>query len=202
MITESSLLCHANSKLRISVATIVGIATTIAIATPGKAAQIQYISSGNVSAINNLVIDGTTYDVTFKFDTFVNVFGYPDSPTFSSPTFWHNPQGAKNAVESIATLGNKQPNLSQINNNSSVLVPYGSINASNGWVFITNKIDDYITQWSTFKGGSEDIFRRDNEKANYAVFSAKASAVPEPGFLVQAGVALVLGLKFKRRYLN
>ncbi|MBH8576330.1 hypothetical protein I8752_25730 [Nostocaceae cyanobacterium CENA369] len=208
MITETGLFYQnlISSKLVLGVASVISFAATFATVTQTQAAQVKYRSPGNVSAIDGLVVDGITYDVTFRFDTFTNLFGSPDSSNFKTPTFWNNSQGATNTVDSFISLFSNESSIpQQINNFSYVLVPYQSIKAEDKSWYTINKIDDFITNWSTVKGESKDIFVLSNEKANYALFQAKASpAVPEPkSSIVGLGLALIPGIKyFKNRWMK
>jgi Domain of unknown function (DUF4082) len=134
--------------------------------------KLIYSDSGNVSKIEGLVIDGINYDVTFKYDSFLNLFGSPNSSDFNRPTFWDNSQTAQKAVDSIASLLNSQQAVpTKLNNEPSALVPYRGVVASNGSLFLVSKINSYITRWDNFRGESQDIFPQGNEQANYAIFS-------------------------------
>jgi Domain of unknown function (DUF4082) len=136
--------------------------------------KLIYSDSGNLSQIKGLVVDGINYDVTFKYDSFLNVFGSPNSSGFNRPTFWDNSQTAQKVVDNIASLLNsQQPVPTQLNSYSSALVPYRGAIASNGSVFLVSKINSYITRWDNFRGESQDIFTQGNEKANYAIVTAQ-----------------------------
>ncbi|MFH7024945.1 MAG: hypothetical protein ACHBN1_05985 [Heteroscytonema crispum UTEX LB 1556] len=133
-----------------------------------------YSNSGDVSKIEGLVIDGINYDVTFKYDSFLNLFGSPNSSDFNRPTFWDNSQTAQKAVDNIASLLNsQQPIPTKVNNYPSALVPYRGVVASNGSLFLVSKVNSYITRWDNFRGESQDIFTQGNEQANYAIFSVQ-----------------------------
>lgn len=205
MITKSGLSYQNffSSKLAYGLASFVSFASIFVNVTPSEAAQIKYSSQSNVSAIDGLVIDDITYDVTFKYDTFVNLFGYVNSPNFNSPTFWNNPQKAKNAVDSIiAILDNQQTTPTQLNSISYMLIPYQGVVSSNSSTYIRNKIGNYIRYWSDFRGESKDIELLNYEKANYAIFTSK-SQVPEPSSTGIIGVAFLLGIRnFQRRTLK
>jgi hypothetical protein len=192
------------SQLAFCQVSILSIALTTATVSPAQGVQIMFNNTSNVTKIENLVIDDVTYDVNFQSETFVNLFGNPNDASFNRPTFWNNPQGATRAVETIASLLNSQQPVPQtINKSSSALVPYRGIIASNESLFIANKIDDYITRWSTLKGESEDIFVQGNEQANYALFTAKQSQpVPENNLpLAVVGIPFFIGIKLlKRRF--
>ncbi|MBH8561059.1 hypothetical protein I8748_02495 [Nostoc sp. CENA67] len=205
MITKSGLSYQNffSSKLAYCLASVVSFASILVNVTPSEAAQIKYSSQGNVSAIDGLVIDDITYDITFKYDTFVNLFGYVNSPNFNSPTFWNNPQKAKKAVDSIIALfDNQQKTTTQLNSISYILIPYQGVVASNSSTYIRNKIGNHITYWSDFRGESKDIELLNYEKANYAVFTSK-SKVPEPSSTGIIVVAFLLGIKhFQTRALK
>jgi hypothetical protein len=174
------------SQLTYCAASILGLAVTTATVTPAEGVQIIYNGTGHVSKIEDFFIDGRAYDVTFQYDTFLNLFGYPNDPGFNAPTFWNNPQVAQQVVDNIALLLNNQQSLpTKINNSSSALVPYRGIIASNQSLYIVNKIDDYITRWSNFRGESKDIFNFGDEKANYAFFTPKKTrAIPENNLVI------------------
>ncbi|RCJ18240.1 hypothetical protein A6770_06610 [Nostoc minutum NIES-26] len=204
MFTETGLLYRnfINSKLVFYVAYVVSFATTFATVNPSEAAQVRYRSPGDVSAIDGLVVAGKTYNVTFKVDTFVNLFGYPDNPDFKSPTFWNN--SPTSTVDSIISLLSNEPSIpQQINNISYALVPYQGIKSGEESWYIANKVGDYITNWSNARGESKDTFVLSNEKANYALFTTKPSMkVPEPNSAI-VWFTLVLGLKhFKNGFLK
>jgi hypothetical protein len=191
---KSKLACST-----VSIFSSFAIATAL---TPVRGAQITYDGTGNVSKIENFIVDGVTYDIAFKSDTFLNLFGLPDTPSFNTPTFWNNQQGARKVVDDIASLLNTQPTIpSKINNTSSVLVPYRGVVASNQSLFLVNKIDDYITRWSNFRGESQDIFTLGNEKANYALFVVKQpQRTSEPNIVIGVvGVALAMGWQHMRK---
>ncbi len=189
------------SKLTWSVVSILSsFAITITV-NPAEATQIISNGTGNVSKIEDFVVDSVTYDVTFKSDTFLNLFGFPSNPGFNAPTFWNNQPAARKVVDDIAFLLNSQPAIpSKLNNSSSILVPYRGIIASNQSLFIVNKIDDYITRWSNFRGESQDIFTLSHEKANYALFTAKQPQhIPENHLVMGVfGVTFTMGLRNMR----
>lgn len=136
--------------------------------------KLIYSNSGNVSKIEGLVVDGINYDVTFKYDSFLNLFGSPNSSDFNKPTFWDNAQTAQKAVDNIASLLNsQQPVPTKVNDYASALVPYRGVVASNGSLFLVSKVNSYITKWDNFRGESQDIFTQGNEQANYAIFSVQ-----------------------------
>jgi hypothetical protein len=177
---------------------LIAISAVVANATPAAATQMIYSSPGNVSKIEGLVVDGINYDVTFKYDSFLNLFGSPNSPGFNRPTFWDNNQTAQKAVDNIASLLNsQQPLPTQINNYPSALVPYRGVVASNGSLFLVSKIDSYITRWDNFRGESKDIFTMGNEQANYAIISAQepTKTIPESNLGAGAVVAFLLGAR-------
>jgi hypothetical protein len=179
-------------------ASLIAITTVVANATPAAAAQIIYSSPGNVSKIEDLVVDGINYDVTFKYDSFLNLFGSPNSPGFNRPTFWDNSQTAQKAVDNIASLLNsQQPVPKQVNNYPSALVPYRGVVAPNGSLFLVSKIDSYITRWDNFRGESKDIFTMGNEQANYAIIKPQEppKTIPESNLGAGAVVAFLLGAR-------
>ncbi|QSJ15263.1 hypothetical protein JYQ62_25900 [Nostoc sp. UHCC 0702] len=205
MITKSGLSYQkfVNSKLACCLASVVSVASILVSLAPSQAAQVKYTSQGNVSAIEGLVIDDITYDVTFKYDTFANLFGHVNSPNFNSPTFWNNSQKAKNVVDSIlAIFDSQQTTPTQLNNISYMLIPYDGVVASNSSIYIGNKIVNYITYWSDFRGNSKDIELLNYQKANYAIFTRK-SQIPEPSSAVIIALVSLLGIKnFKRNSLK
>lgn len=163
-----------------AVVSVLGLAATVASIAPAQAAQIQYSSFGNVRGINGLIVDGISYEVSFQFDTFTNVFGTPNSANFNQPTFWRNQQAAQIAANSIVSLLNsQQPVPSRINSISSVYIPYEAVFApSNRSTYITSKIGNFITRWDNFRGNSRDIQELDNTKVNYALFTATVAQTP------------------------
>ncbi|GAB1537691.1 hypothetical protein NUACC21_03420 [Scytonema sp. NUACC21] len=192
----------AKSKLKFCIASAISFAVVTTTVNPAEGVQLTYSSPGNVSKIEDLVVDGVTYDVTFKSDTFLNLFGSPSNPSFNAPNFWNNQQGASQVVNEIVSLLKNQPTIpSKINNTSSILVPYRGIVASNQSLFVVNKIADYITQWSNFRGESQDIFVLGNVTANYALITPKETKpIPESNLVIGlVGVASLLGLKSKKK---
>ncbi|MBD2501525.1 hypothetical protein [Anabaena azotica] len=190
----------------VAVVSVLGVATTVTSMLPAQAAQIIYSSSGDVSGINGLIVDGISYEVSFQFDTFTNVFGTPNSSNFDEPTFWGNQQAAQTAANSIVSLLNSQePIPRRINSISSVLIPYRSIIASNKSTFITNKIGNFIRfRWDNYRGNSQDIEVLDFGKQNYAVFRpiVAQTSVTEPGVLLGlVGSVSFLGLSHWRKQL-
>jgi hypothetical protein len=171
--------------------------------TPASAVQLLYSSPGNVSQIQEFVVDGITYDITFQYDSFVNIFGIPNSSNFNQPTFWRNSQTAQKVVDNIATLLNsQQPVPTKVNNYSSLLVPYEGNSTANGSGFIVSKIDNYITRWDNYRGESQDIFTQVDEPANYAIFSLQEppQKVSEANLGADAMVAFLLGASTFKRY--
>ncbi|AKG23981.1 hypothetical protein IJ00_24125 [Calothrix sp. 336/3] len=175
-----------------------------ATATPVTALQLFYSSPGNVSKIEDFIVDGITYDVTFKNDTFFNIFGNPNNTDFLKPTFWDNQNLAKTAVNNLVPLlNNQKPVPTQVNNSPSVLFPYRGVVASNGNLFLVSKVSSYITQWNDFQGESQDIFTQGNTIANYAIFTPKTATktIPEPQ--VSAGILgtvfIIAANRFKRK---
>lgn len=202
MFTQIYLLKNHITSTVISLVSVLSIATVFSHS--AAAVQIKYGSPGNVSKIEGLVVDDIGYDITFKYDSFINLFGSPSNPDFQKPTFWDAPQGAKNLVDSIAFLLNSQQGLpTQINNYASALVPYRGVAAPNGTLFLVSKVDSYITRWDNYRGESQDIFTRGNEQANYAIVNINQSsdAVPEGNMLATAiaGSFFVGGMKMKKK---
>jgi hypothetical protein len=184
-------------------ASLIGITAIVASTTPAAAVQFVYSSPGNVSKIEGLVVDGINYDVTFKYDSFLNIFGSPNSSGFNRPTFWDNSQTAQKAVDKIASLLNsQQPIPTQLNSYPSALVPYRGVVASNGSLFIVSKVYNHITRWDNFRGESQDIFTGGNELENYAIFSVQEppKTVPESNFGVGAVVAFLLGVSTLKKH--
>lgn len=189
----------------IAAVSVLGVAAITSV-TPAQAAQIIYGSSGDVSAINGLIVNGRSYEVSFQFDTFTNVFGNPNSPNFNEPTFWQDQQAAQIAADSIVSLLNsQQPIPTRINSISSAFIPYRSIISSNKSTFITNKITNFIRfRWDNFRGNSQDIEVLDFQRQNYAVFKTEVAqtTVPEPGVLLGLfGSVGFLGLSHWRKQL-
>ncbi|BAY94731.1 MULTISPECIES: hypothetical protein [unclassified Tolypothrix] len=202
MFNQIYLLKNPITSKFIYLVSVLSIATVFA--NPANGVQIKYGSPGNVSKIEDLVVDDIGYDITFKYDSFINLFGSPNNSDFQKPTFWDNPQGAKNLVDSIASLLNFQQTVpTQINNYPSALVPYRGAVAPNGTLFLVSKVDSYITRWDNYRGESQDIFTRGNEQANYAIVNINQSsdAVPEGNMLatVMAGFFFVVGMKMQRK---
>jgi hypothetical protein len=162
-----------------------------------QAAQVIYSSSGDVSKIHDLVIDSRIYDVNFEFNTFLNLFNSPEIPSFQPPTFWNNFDGAKKAVDAIASVLNlEQPIPQKINDKMLFSVPYSSafsyINSASGSI--------YIKGWSALLSEGGDYFSQvsGNQEANYALFTAQSSTTtPEPSTLLGMLTILGFGVIFK-----
>lgn len=202
MFTNSYLDRNPFKTKACHLASLIAITAVVANVTPAAAAQIIYSSPGNVSKIEGLVVDDINYDVTFKYDSFLNLFGSPNSPGFNQPTFWDNNQTAQKAVDNIASLLNsQQPVPNQVNNYPSALVPYRGVVAPNGSLFLVSKIDSYITRWDNFRGESQDIFTMGNEQVNYAIISAKEppKTIPESNLGSGAVVAFLLGARILKK---
>jgi hypothetical protein len=202
MFTNSHLAQKPFKAKACYLASLITISAVVANATPAAAAQIIYSSPGNVSKIEGLVVDDMNYDVTFKYDSFLNLFGSPNSSSFNRPTFWDNSQTAQKAVDNIASLLNsQQPVPSQVNSYPSALVPYRGVVAPNGSLFLVSKIDSYITRWDNFRGESKDIFTMGNEQANYAIITAQEppKTIPESNLEAGAVVAFLLGARTLRK---
>lgn len=123
MITVSDLIYwnFIKSKLAIIAASVASFTTVI----PWQAAQVLYSSLTNVSAINDLVVNGITYNVTFKYDTFANLFGLSNSSNFQEPAFWNNSTAAENSAEAIINLFSNEPLIPElINDLSYAYIPY------------------------------------------------------------------------------
>jgi hypothetical protein len=198
MITVSDSIYRnfIKSKLAIIAASVATFATVI----PSEAAQVLYSSPTNVSAINDLVVNGITYDVTFKYDTFANLFGLPNSSNFQEPAFWNNSIAAESSAEAIINLFSNEPSIPElINDFTYAYIPYqGIISTQEDTWYIVNKTVQKYQNWTTVPGESPDIFVFSNESKNYAIFTAQLTAqVPEPDSAI-VGFALVLGLKALR----
>jgi hypothetical protein len=209
MLTQSYLLSKKIELKALYLAAVLSAVTIFVDATPAAAVQLIYSEPGNVSKIEDLVVDGINYDVTFKYDSFFNVFGSPNNPDFKTPTFWNNSQTAQIAVNSIASLMNSvQPTATKLNNYPSALVPYRGIGANNDSLFIVSKIDNYITRWENIRGESQDIFTKGSDIENYALFTAKEQpkSIPESNlggvFVVSALIAGVVTANKKIRRLG
>jgi hypothetical protein len=204
MFTSFYLGCKPFQAKACYLASLLGITAIVVSTTPVAAVQLVYSSSGNVSKIEGFVLDGITYDVNFKYDSFLNIFGSPNSSGFNRPTFWDNSQTAQKAVDNIASLLNsQQPVPTTVNNYPSALVPYRGVVASNGSLFLVSKIDyRYIAKWDNFLGESQDIFPQGNEQANYAIFSAQKppKTVPEGNLGAGAVVAFLLGASTLKKH--
>lgn len=195
MITVSDSIYRnfINSKLAIIAASVATFATVL----PSEAAQVLYSSPTNVSAINDLVVNGVTYNVTFKYDTFANLFGLPNSSNFLEPAFWNNSIDAESSAEAIINLFSNEPSIPElINDFTYAYIPYqGTINPQQDSWYIVNKTVQKYQDWTTVPGESPDIFVLSNESVNYAIFTAQPTAqVPEPDSAI-LGFALVLALK-------
>lgn len=204
MFTRTYLNNNSFKAKACCLASLITISTIVANATPGAAVQMTYNNPGNISKIEDFVVDGINYDVTFKYDSFINLFGSPRSSDFNTPTFWNNTQTAQKVVDDITSLLNsQQPVPTKLNDYSSVLVPYRGVVASNGSLFLVNKINNYITRWDNFRGESQDIFTMGNDQANYAIFTVKQppKTVPESNLTLGAVVAFLIGAStFKSKF--
>lgn len=105
----------------------------------------------NATKILNLPILDQRYNVDFEFGTFVEVFGVPGSPDFSTPLFFENSEnGLENAVDaltSINTAVNATPDLLEPTPEELVeegFIIYPSIGDSSSYFipFKDNLIDD------------------------------------------------------------
>lgn len=204
MFTRTYLNKNLSKTKVCCLASFITISTIVANATPGAAVQMTYNNQGNISKIESFIVDGINYDVTFKYDSFINLFGSPNSSDFNSPTFWNNNQTAQKVVDDITSLLNsQQPVPTKLNDYSSALVPYRGVVASNGSLFLVSKINNYITRWDNFRGESQDIFTMGNEQANYTIFSVKEppKKVPESNLTLGAVVAFLVGAStFKSKF--
>jgi hypothetical protein len=105
-------------------------------------AEIVIDTSGTVTSISGLDVDGQKYDVTFSqlSESFNDFFGDPTLPTFVTPTFWGNSTGASNAVDAlVAALNaynlniNNSPTITGVgaSGNLFALVPYDYSSVAN-----------------------------------------------------------------------
>ncbi|WP_414542653.1 hypothetical protein [Nostoc sp. CCY0012] len=195
MLKKIYLLTNQIKSKTIYLVSLLSSAIIMANTTPAVAVQLKYSNLDNINKIEDLVVDDITYDVTFHYGSFFNLFGSPDSSSFKTPAFWDNPQGAKNLVNSIALLLNSQQIVpTQINNYPSALVPYRGVFTPNDSLFVISKVDNYITKWDNYKGESQDIFTLGHEQANYAILSIKKpfNAIPEANMLPSVIVAFLI----------
>lgn len=204
MFTRTYLNHNSFKAKACCLASLITISTIVANATPGAAVQMTYNNQGNISKIESFIVDGINYDVTFKYDSFINLFGSPNNSDFNSPTFWNNSQTAQKVVDDITSLlSSQQPVPTKLNDYSSALVPYRGVVASNGSLFLVSKINNYITRWDNFRGESQDIFTMGNDQANYAIFSVKEppKTVTESNLTLGAVVAFLVGAStFKSKF--
>lgn len=147
-----------------------------------------------VTGIEDLMIDGTEYNVSFEFDTFSSVFGNTGDLIElegKTPEFWENSSGARNAAQAIVdALGEDSYVSTTLSGGLSdiVLVPYKMDNYDPYyfWFWADNWVnpgwDWYLDNW----------FSRTSYNKTIATFNvvdlpsppSDSDRVPEPSLIL------------------
>jgi hypothetical protein len=126
----------------------------------------------SVEGISHLIIDGTPYDVSFKYDTYANIFGS------ATPTFNGNLTGANDAINAIVKFFNAEgvTGIAGISETFEINVPHG---VQNGGLFPAVQGFLYPTNLAWTNGGTFDLLDDTFWGHNVtAVFAPAATPIP------------------------
>jgi hypothetical protein len=146
-----------------------------------------------LTGVSGLVVSGTSYNVYFTEESFLNLFGDPSSVTFSPPTFWQDEATAGEAffaIQDIATtnqLGYRMDNSTTIW--GEVTVPYDVT-----WPDPNPFDETYILSW--YSVGPDLISYFDTVRPT-AVFSVVP--VPPAVWLFGSGLIGLIGVARRKK---
>jgi hypothetical protein len=190
----------------VSLGFVVGVAITIGVivAGPARAATLVGTTSA-ATGIDGLVVHGVTYDVTFVYDTYNDVYAS------TSPTFLGNESGASDAATALAT----ELNTLGVVGLAGLSAPYdGYLNINVPFSFTIMSGSDFnsgidagcgsltggtcVTSWITLSDDNQhsDMLIYNDE---YSVFTATPLPAAFPLFASVLGVGGLLSWRRKRK---
>lgn len=170
-------------------------AVVLALALPLNAYALPIVltdGSGYATGIAGLVVDGTTFDVSFRLGSFDSLF---PSPAAGSPTFWGDGDGASDAADAMAsvlTAGSATANYRRVH------VPYEQQVVG----IVTGYGVDYSGSAWNSSGAVLILGTASNSSERFAVFSEATSSVPDAGAAASLLGLALFGVAALRRRLH
>ena len=184
-----------NTRLVSTIAVGFAIGLSLAAVRPAAALPVLVGTTSDATGLTGLSVDGQTYDVTFVFDTYANVFAD------SAPIFGGNSAVAADAINALTVAMNTLDVTMVTGGNSgnvqSLVIPDSPVDGSGNY-YGQQTLFGYVgSYWSGYPtpADSNSVI---NEYNTYGHNVMAVFAAPEPGSLALLGTGLA-GLRWLRR---